>query len=63
MSRNKKSLKLLRTAQVAKILDVTPAIVRYWVKHGLIKCGTTPGGNFRFLREEVDRVKSAMMGE
>ena len=63
MSRNKKSLKLLRTAQVAKILDVTPAIVRIWVKQGLIKCGMTPGGNFRFRREDVYKIKDRMSGE
>ena len=63
MTTTKQIEKMLKTTEAAKILRMTPAILRIWVQKRLIKCGKTPGGQFRFQREEVNRIKRIILGE
>lgn len=45
----------LTTAQVAKLLMVSPASVRLWISKGWINAQVTPGGHRRILRRDVER--------
>lgn len=45
----------LTTAQVAKLLMVSPATVRLWVGKGWIQAQVTPGGHRRIMKRDVER--------
>jgi len=45
----------LTTAQVAKLLMVSPASVRLWISKGWINAQVTPGGHRRILRRDVEQ--------
>jgi excisionase family DNA binding protein len=47
---------LLRTEQVAKLLNVAPGTVRNWVRLGRIRSVRLPGGQYRIPREEVEKL-------
>jgi DNA-binding transcriptional MerR regulator len=48
---------LLLTHDVARMLGRTPATVRAWAKHGLLKpAATTPSGCRLFKRCDVERL-------
>ena len=47
----------LRTAEVANAFGVTPSSVFTWVKNGRLKPIRTPGGNFRFARADVEKLR------
>lgn len=44
----------LTTAQVARLLMVSPASVRLWITKGWINAQVTPGGHRRILRRDVE---------
>ncbi len=44
----------LTTAQVAKLLMVSPATVRLWVSKGWIHAQVTPGGHRRILERDLE---------
>lgn len=44
----------LTTAQVAKLLMVSPASVRLWISKGWLNAQVTPGGHRRILRRDVE---------
>jgi len=46
----------LTPAQAARHLGVTPAMVRYWAKHGRVDCQMTPLGRL-FDPESVERLR------
>jgi excisionase family DNA binding protein len=48
----------LKSSEVAEIFDVNSSTVSLWVKKGRIKPHKTLGGNFRFLRTDVERLLS-----
>ena len=45
----------LTTAQVARLLMVSPASVRLWIGKGWINAQVTPGGHRRILRRDVEQ--------
>lgn len=49
---------LLPIGQVARIFGVTVETVRRWNREGRIQSERTPGGQRRFTRAEVERVKA-----
>jgi excisionase family DNA binding protein len=49
---------LLSIGDAARLLGVAIETVRRWDKAGHIKSTRTPGGQRRFLRSEVDRIRS-----
>lgn len=51
---------LLRTRDVARMLGVDTRTVRRYVQDGLLEVTSLPGGQFRFLRADVeDMLKKA----
>lgn len=48
--------RLLTLPEVAEMLHVSVATLRYWRKHGKMRCVRLPGGTLRVMREEVERV-------
>src|SRR5512145_2779108 len=46
---------LLTSAQVARLLGVTPATVKRWADAGLVPCARTVGAHRRFRPEEIAR--------
>ncbi len=46
---------LLTSAEVARILGVTPGSVKRWADQGILRCERTAGRHRRFDRAEVDR--------
>lgn len=53
----------LRTAEVARILGVSPRAVRNWADAGRIACYRTFGGHRIFPVSEVRRVVGELRGE
>jgi excisionase family DNA binding protein len=47
---------LLRTEQVAKLLNTSPATVRNWIRLGLIEAVRLPSGQYRIRREDVEKM-------
>jgi excisionase family DNA binding protein len=43
----------LRVQQAADLLDVSPSTVRRWAADGRLACRRTPGGQRRFLRDDL----------
>jgi excisionase family DNA binding protein len=50
------SEELLRTEQVAKLLNTSPATVRNWIRLGLIEAVRLPSGQYRVRREDLDKL-------
>ncbi len=46
----------LKTSEVAKLFNVNHSTVFFWVKRGKLKPVKTPGGNFRFNRDQIERL-------
>ncbi len=46
----------LKTSEVAKLFNVNHSTVFFWVKKGKLKPVKTPGGNFRFDRQQIERL-------
>lgn len=46
----------LKTSEVAKLFNVNHSTVFFWVKKGKLKPVKTPGGNFRFGRQQIERL-------
>ncbi len=46
--------KFLKTNEAARYLEVSRSSLTNWVKQGLIEGGVTPGGHYRFTREDLD---------
>jgi excisionase family DNA binding protein len=55
--------RLLTSAEVAKILGVTPGSVKRWTDLGLLRCVRTVGRHRRFDPVEVDRFRKDQTGE
>jgi excisionase family DNA binding protein len=53
----------LRTAEVARVLGVSPRAVRAWADAGRITCYRTFGGHRLFPVSEVRRVLAKLRGE
>jgi excisionase family DNA binding protein len=51
---------LLKTSEVARLLGVTRSTVLSWAYRGLLDYATTPGGQLRFCR---DQVQALLTGE
>lgn len=47
---------LMRTAQVAKLLDVDRTTVTRWVRLGLLPAIRLPGGQLRYRRADVEKL-------
>jgi excisionase family DNA binding protein len=47
---------LLRTEQVAKLLNTSAATVRNWIRLGLIEAVRLPSGQYRIRREDVEKM-------
>ncbi|OHB72101.1 MAG: hypothetical protein A2W23_08685 [Planctomycetes bacterium RBG_16_43_13] len=47
---------LFRPDEVAKIIGVTRQTVYNWIQEGKIQVCRTPGGQYRVLRGEVERI-------
>jgi excisionase family DNA binding protein len=45
----------LKTNSAAKYLGVSRSSLTNWVKQGLLGSGTTPGGHYRFMIEELNK--------
>lgn len=52
------SEELVPIGDVAKAMNVSVATVRNWERAGKITAIRTPGGQRRFTRSEIDRVRS-----
>jgi excisionase family DNA binding protein len=50
---------LLKTSEVARLLGVTRSTVLSWAYRGLLEYATTPGGQLRFLRDQVEALLAA----
>lgn len=50
---------LVPIGEAARIFGVTVATVRRWEREGKISAQRTPGGQRRFNRAEIERVRSA----
>lgn len=48
---------LLRPIEAARLLHVTPTTLRRWYHSGQIHVIKTPGGNFRYLAEEIHNIR------
>ena len=48
----------LTPAQAARVLGVTPAMVRYWANHGQVECQRTPLGRL-ISTESAERLRAA----
>ncbi|MCH8281083.1 MAG: helix-turn-helix domain-containing protein [Chloroflexi bacterium] len=46
----------LRTGEVAELLGVNPRTIRRWIALRQIRCFTTPGGENRVPKSEVERI-------
>lgn len=46
----------LTPGEVAELLMVSPATVRYWAARGILKSVSTHGGHRRFKRHEIERL-------
>lgn len=53
----------LPIGEAARVLGVSVETVRRWNSRGLIKSSRTLGGQRRFARAEVDRVKTEVTSE
>lgn len=47
------SQEVLSSGEVARLFGVNSKTVTRWAKQGRIKFFTTPGGHFRFYRDDV----------
>jgi excisionase family DNA binding protein len=45
---------LLKTSEVARLLGVTRSTVLSWAYRGLLDHATTPGGQLRFHRDQIE---------
>lgn len=52
---NMEERRLLRSSEVARLFGVNPKSVIRWADLGLLKAIKTPGGQRRFLAEDVER--------
>jgi excisionase family DNA binding protein len=50
---------LLRIGEVAKAFGVTVPTIRAWEKSGRIVATRTPSGQRRFLKSDIDALRSA----
>ena len=50
---------LLKTSEVAGLLGVTRSTVLSWAYRGLLDYATTPGGQLRFYRDQIEAVLAA----
>ena len=53
--------KYLRTAEVARLLHVSPKTVTRWAKDGKLPHSRTLGGHRRFPAEAIDKVARDMV--
>ena len=47
----------LKTTQVAKLLGVSRDVIVKWINQGDLPAITTPGGHFRVLANEVEKLQ------
>jgi excisionase family DNA binding protein len=47
---------LLKTSEVARLLGVTRSTVLSWAYRGLLDYATTPGGQLRFHRNQIEAI-------
>jgi excisionase family DNA binding protein len=57
------SEELLRTEQVAKMLNVAPSTVRNWVRLGRLRSVKLPGGQYRIARRDVEKLLRDLQDE
>jgi excisionase family DNA binding protein len=57
------SEELLRTEQVAKMLNVAPSTVRNWVRLGRLRSVKLPGGQYRIARRDVEKLLQELQDE
>jgi excisionase family DNA binding protein len=55
--------KLLRPAEVARLLDVSDGTVRRWLAEGHLPSIRTPGGQYRIDPESVARLMTMPIAE
>lgn len=51
-----KSMRFLKTTEVAEILKVTPIAVAKWIREGKIKAVRLPGGQYRIPESELEKL-------
>jgi excisionase family DNA binding protein len=54
---------LLTAPQVARLLGVTATTIKRWEASGLLEAHLTPGGHYRFKRDEIVRYRHAQSGQ
>jgi excisionase family DNA binding protein len=54
-----KAPELLKTSEVTRLLGVTRSTVLSWAYRGLLEYATTPGGQLRFFRDQVEALLAA----
>jgi excisionase family DNA binding protein len=52
--------RLLKPAEVASLLHVSPSTLRTWIRAGKLRCVKTLGGHYRIPQGEVERLKREM---
>lgn len=57
------SEELLKTRDVAKMLNVSHGAVTRWIRLGQIRYVRLPGGTYRIPREEVDKLLREARGD
>jgi putative resolvase len=55
--------KVLRRTETAERLGVHPNTLAAWVRRGWLKGVKMPGGETRFLEEEVERLRARIYAE
>lgn len=53
---------LLKTSEVARLLRVTRSTVLSWAYRGYLDYATTPGGQLRFYRDQIEAILAAGAG-
>lgn len=54
------SFQYLKINQVAKMFSVSRDTIVKWIKDGLLSAVVTPGGHYRVLSEEVEKLRETI---
>ncbi|HPN84342.1 MAG TPA: response regulator, partial [Victivallales bacterium] len=47
--------KYFKSTEAAKYLGISRSSLSNWIRQGLLNVGSTPGGHYRFTKDELDR--------